>query len=129
MFLRFFFIWQARHLFRFFQNVIFSIDGDGEQLINQNKYFRALRSQVGFSLVEVMVVSSVMIVIMLGMATMMANQRREAKSLNESLAQMDLEKLLISSLANGSICTTLLTTPQFTFDSTTVGACGSFCCI
>ena len=44
-------------------------------------------------------------------ASLIATQQKETKALTEKLASLDLEKLLITSLADGSICTGELSNP------------------
>lgn len=72
----------------------------------------------GMSLVEVLVAVGIMSIVALSFATMMSNQQKEAKAVSETLAKLDLEKLLIAALADGSICSFELTQGPTTFDST-----------
>lgn len=67
-----------------------------------------LRSQKGQSLVQVLVSIGLMATLTLVFATMMEHQSRETQALSEKLAAMDAEKLLIASLADGSVCSYVL---------------------
>ncbi len=59
----------------------------------------------GMSLVELLVSLGILSIIMIGMSSYMVAQQREARSLTEVLAKIDIEKLLLTSLADGSVCT------------------------
>ena len=75
----------------------------------------------GISLVETTVALGVMAILALAVSSMISNQQKESRSVSESLAKLDLEKLLIASLASGEICTFELTQPSpKTFDSTAI---------
>lgn len=83
------------------------------------KLISALKDNKGFSLVEVLVSVGIGAVVMLAFSSMMANQNKETKALRETLASLDLQKTLISVLANGSVCSHLLNNPTvLTFNST-----------
>lgn len=56
------------------------------------------------SLVEILAVMGIMSVMMAGMISYMSFQQREATALKETLAKLDVEKLLIAALADGTIC-------------------------
>lgn len=79
-----------------------------------------IQNQRGQSLVQVMISLGIMCLMMTVFATMMVNQLKETRALSEKLAAMDLEKLLIASLADGSVCSYVLgPNPSWqTFDST-----------
>ncbi|MGZ3773286.1 MAG: type IV pilus modification PilV family protein [Pseudobdellovibrionaceae bacterium] len=63
----------------------------------------------GQSLVEVLVGAGIMSIVIMGLMSMLTSQQKETKALTEKLASLDLEKLLIASLADGTICTAELT--------------------
>lgn len=55
---------------------------------------------------------------MVGFSSMILNQQKETKSVSEILAGLDLQKNLISVLAEGSVCNYILNNPaQLTFNS------------
>ncbi len=59
-----------------------------------------------------------MAIIMVGFSSMILNQQKETKSVSEILAGLDLQKNLISVLAEGSVCNHILNNPtQLTFNS------------
>ncbi|WP_374029950.1 hypothetical protein [Bdellovibrio bacteriovorus] len=57
---------------------------------------------------ELLIAVGILGILSAGMATLMINQQKESRALQETFARMDLEKSLLSSLANGSICTFIL---------------------
>ncbi|MGZ3747908.1 MAG: hypothetical protein ACXWRE_11130 [Pseudobdellovibrionaceae bacterium] len=67
----------------------------------------------GMSIVEVLVSFGIMMILVSGISAMTVSQQKETKALSEKLAVLDLEKLLINSLSNGSICTAELATTIF----------------
>lgn len=72
-----------------------------------------LRSQqAGMSLIELMVSLGVMGIMTMGMLSFFAMQNREYRSLQESLAKLDLESSLIKSFASSGICTFVLADPS-----------------
>jgi type II secretory pathway pseudopilin PulG len=80
---------------------------------------RSVRNERGQSLVQILVAVGLMGILMAAFAQMMTNQMRETKALSEKLASLDLEKLLIAALADGSVCGHVLNNPApLTFDST-----------
>lgn len=82
-------------------------------------YFRG--NSKGQSLVSVLISVAMMGIVVVGMASMFNYQNREARALSEKLGSTDLEKTLIASLADGSVCRYVLNTPNpLTFDSTAV---------
>lgn len=71
------------------------------------------------SLVEVMIAAAIMLVVGAGMSSLIASQAKETKSLSEILAALDLEKNIIASMADGSVCQYMLNSPtQSTFNTT-----------
>lgn len=82
--------------------------------------FSNARAQAGQSLVQVIVAMALMSIMMLSFAQMMSLQSRETQMLTKKMARMDLEKLLIGSLANGSVCNYILNNPIVTFNSSAV---------
>ena len=80
---------------------------------------RCRLNQSGMTLVEVLVAIGIMSIFVAVMTQMQVNQMKEMKALNEKLAVLDFEKLLIGSLADGSTCLHVLNTPTpTTFNST-----------
>jgi type II secretory pathway pseudopilin PulG len=67
--------------------------------------------QAGQSLVMTLVSVAIMGILVMTMLTVLQNQNREARALNEKLAAADLEKTLIAALNDGSVCKYLLTAP------------------
>lgn len=64
-----------------------------------------------------MVGMAVMAIGMVAFSSMMKVQQNEVRALSEKLASLDLEKLLITTLANGSICTALLSNSAVNSDA------------
>jgi len=80
-----------------------------------------LTNHRGQSLVQVLISIGIMGILMATMATMFSNQSRETTALSQKLASADLEKILISSLSDGSVCQYIVNHPSpLTFDSTKV---------
>ncbi|AZZ37853.1 hypothetical protein CIK05_13930 [Bdellovibrio sp. qaytius] len=48
--------------------------------------------------------AGMMAIVMSAVASMMSSQQKETRAITEKLAQLDLQKLLLAALANGSIC-------------------------
>lgn len=73
----------------------------------------------GQSIVQALIAGAIGLVITMAIASMLVSQMRETKYLEQKLASLDLEKLLITTLADGSVCQKMLTSPgpQF-FNST-----------
>jgi hypothetical protein len=68
-----------------------------------------------------MVALGVMSILALAISSMTGNQQKESRAVSESFARLDLERLLISSLASGEICTFELTQPTAkTFNATKI---------
>lgn len=60
------------------------------------------------SLIETLIAMGIMLAISAGMAQFINSQVNQSKGLQETVARMDLEKSLVGSLGNGSICTFIL---------------------
>ena len=64
--------------------------------------------QKGFSLVEMLVVTAIIGVLAAAFARLMGNQLAAERGLTEKLATLDLGRLLINNLADGTVCTGVL---------------------
>lgn len=80
--------------------------------IQDSKRFR-VNNPLGVSIVEILVAMGIMMIVMSGIISMTMSQHKEARAISEKLAILDAEKLLISSLANGTICTAELASITF----------------
>jgi prepilin-type N-terminal cleavage/methylation domain-containing protein len=67
-----------------------------------------LKSQSGFSLVEVMIAAAIMGGLAYAYMQMSQVQNKSARALQATIARIDLEKSVINSLSNGAICSFLL---------------------
>lgn len=67
--------------------------------------------QRGFSIVEVLVTVGIMGIMMAGMMTIQSSQNRDVKGLNEQLGKSELDRMLISTFADGSVCNFLFSNP------------------
>ena len=72
---------------------------------------RRLVHQHGFTLVEILVAFGIMAIIFAATLAMFSSQQRETKALSEKLAVLDLEKILIAALADGTSCQYILNNP------------------
>ncbi|WP_041577122.1 PulJ/GspJ family protein [Bdellovibrio bacteriovorus] len=73
----------------------------------------------GNSLIQVLVSIGLTALLAATVASVLSHQSKEARALNEQLAAADLQKLLISTLADGSVCKYVLNNPNpQTFNST-----------
>ncbi len=78
-------------------------------------------NQHGQSIIQVLVSIALMGILMTVFASMLLSQERETKALSQKLASTDLERLLQSSLSDGSVCQYIVNNPAvLTFDSTHV---------
>jgi len=78
-------------------------------------------NQNGQSLIQVLISIGLFGIFAAGFAAMVGNQARSLRALSEKSAAFDLQQLLTSSLADGSVCQYVLNNPNvLTFDSTTV---------
>ncbi len=73
-----------------------------------------IKNQKGVSLVEVMLVAAIMLVIGAGISSLILSQAKETRALSEILAALDLEKNIIASMADGSVCQYMLNNPSQT---------------
>ena len=86
----------------------------------------------GQSLVSTLVSVAIMGIAILGMTSMFSYFSKEMRSINEKLSVLELEKALITTLADGSVCTFEVTnsgawhpsgvTPPLTFDASKIGS-------
>lgn len=75
-------------------------------------------SSRGQSLIQLLVGVAILSILMLAMSTMLSGIHRESRAINEKLAALDMERAMISSLADGSVCKYVLNTPTpLTFNS------------
>lgn len=63
----------------------------------------------GMSLVETLIAAAILAIVMSGMITMQTSLQKETRALSEKLGALELEKYLISVLADGKLCTAELT--------------------
>lgn len=75
------------------------------------KFIRFLNNNKGISLVETLIASGIMVILMFGFTSMVSNQQKELKSVTEILAGIDLQKNLISTLSQGTVCNYVLNNP------------------
>lgn len=66
-------------------------------------------SESGMSMIEVLVALGIVGFIIAALTAFMVSQQKESRALAEKLSVMDLQQLLISSLADGAVCTFLMT--------------------
>jgi hypothetical protein len=79
---------------------------------------KLIRTCRGLSLLEVIIAMSVMMIGSLALVSMSESSTKQIKQLSEKLAVLDVEKFLITTLADGSVCTLALTQPvSATFDA------------
>lgn len=72
-----------------------------------------MKNSKGLSLIELLIAVAILGAMSFGFASMMVNQNKSVQGLSEQLAKLDLEKLLIASLADGKICTAVLNSKTF----------------
>jgi len=83
--------------------------------------YRLIKNQSGLSIIEALVAIGIMSMMIAFFAQSQVNQMKEMKALNEKIAILDFEKLLISALSDGSTCQHVLNNPApLTFNSTTI---------
>ena len=80
--------------------------------MNHRKLHRRFLDSSGMSLIEVAIASGIMVIGMLAFSTMTQNQQKETKALSDKMAALDLEKLVIATLADGSVCKFIFTDPS-----------------
>lgn len=73
-------------------------------------------NQAGVMLVQTLVSMGIMSILCLVFITMLSSQQRETQALSEKLSTLELQQQLIKNLADGTVCTSLLS--GVTFDST-----------
>lgn len=74
---------------------------------------RQFGNQAGVSIIEVLVAGGIMAIIFAATASLIASQQKEGRALAEKMASLDLERLLINSLSNGTICSAELASNVF----------------
>ncbi len=73
----------------------------------------------GQSLVQVLVGIGLTAIMAAVFASLITSQQKETRALKEALGAMDLQKVVIAALADGSVCQYILNNPtRLTFDST-----------
>lgn len=86
-----------------------------------NSATQQLSNKKGLSILETLIAIGIMAILMVGFSSMILNQQKETKSVSEILAGLDLQKNLISVLAEGSVCNYILNNPtQLTFNSSSL---------
>ncbi len=78
-----------------------------------------LKSNSGFSLLEVLVALSLMMVAGLAMTTMMYNQMKEIRAMQEKMATVELGANIVKTLTSSSICRFLMSDPSQSSTSAT----------
>ncbi|WP_413290174.1 type II secretion system protein [Bdellovibrio sp. HCB337] len=71
-----------------------------------------IKNKSGTSLIEVLVAVSIIGFIALALTSLIVSQQKESRALADKLSALDLQQLLISTLADGSVCTFQLTDPS-----------------
>lgn len=74
--------------------------------------------EFGFGLIEILVSVGILGIVMAALATIVTSHGKEVRHLEVRLAVLDLERVMITSLYDSSICTSALTNPSQSFDST-----------
>lgn len=82
------------------------------QLIRNSDFKSNLKPSSGFSLVEVLVALSLMMVAGLAMTTMMHNQMKEIQAMQEKMATVELGTNVVKTLTSSSICRFLMSDPS-----------------
>lgn len=84
---------------------------------------KPMKDQSGISLVETLIALGLLSVMALLFSQVQLSQMREMKALSEKVVVLDFEKLLISSLSDGTTCQHILNSPTpLTFDSTAISS-------
>ncbi len=79
----------------------------------------------GQSLIQLLISIGLMGILMAAFASMMGAQQRQASQLGDKMARIDLERYISSVLADGSVCSYMLTNPApSAFDPMNVGSGG-----
>ena len=71
---------------------------------NSIQFNSLAKNSRGFSIVEVLVAIGIMSIIGLGMATMIANQNKEAGALDEKMALQSLQTQIMNVLSSPTFC-------------------------
>ncbi len=82
--------------------------------------FRLLKNSKGFSLIDVIAASAILIVVTLGIMSTMSQQRKEAANIENKLAALELGNNLIRLFKDSATCTRSLL--NLSFDSTRIGS-------
>jgi hypothetical protein len=85
-----------------------------EELNQLAEALQVLKNQGGQSIIQVMMAAVIMGILFIAMASMQSNQVRENRALSEKLGALDLQKTLSSALADGTVCSYVLTHPVAT---------------
>ena len=83
----------------------------GKTADHRNISIITINNKKGISIVEVLVSSAIAAIVALAMSSMIVNQNKEMKAMTEKMAALDVERILITSLTNGTLCTAELTNP------------------
>ncbi len=76
-----------------------------------------LRNKKGQSLVQTLISVGIIAVLATVMASLISNMMKESKYLSQKLESLDVEKLLISVLADGSVCTSVVSSGDYRINS------------
>jgi hypothetical protein len=82
-----------------------------------------MMNQRGQALIQALVSVAIMGIVIMGFMSMMSTQRRQMLGVGEKLSSIDLERVVNTTWAEGSVCTFLLAGPgitPFQFDPTTL---------
>jgi prepilin-type N-terminal cleavage/methylation domain-containing protein len=86
-----------------------------------------LSNKSGFSLVEVILSSAIMLIGLLAVTSMLSKQQSEVKSLSQKFIILDIENLLLRTFMDGKVCKYLLADTSYsssnpqTFDQSQIG--------
>lgn len=77
-----------------------------------------LGGQSGQMMIQALISIGILAIVTMAFLTLISSQTKETRAISEKLALLDLERLLISSLADGSVCVYVLNNPTVqTFNS------------
>ncbi len=88
------------------------------RLISKMATTRPLNSR-GFSLIEVICVAGIMSILSLAIANMIVNQNRELKSIDEKMAQQNVQLLITNVLSSPTFCSCFMGTNTFNYTTST----------
>ncbi|MGZ3722107.1 MAG: hypothetical protein ACXVA9_04200 [Bdellovibrionales bacterium] len=75
----------------------------------------------GQALIQAIIAVAILGIVMAGFSTMMSSQSRQTQTLNQKLAQIDLLRVLSSTLSDANVCTYILVNPApLPFDPTNI---------